>query len=56
MQLFHITQYTTQKRNVHISVLNGALWEMEQLHCGICELGEFRSQKVQQEGQYGKQS
>ena len=23
-------------RNVHISVLNGALWDMGQVHCGIC--------------------
>ena len=30
MQLFHITQCTIQNRNVHISVLNGALWDMEQ--------------------------
>ena len=24
-----------------ISVLNGALWDMEQVHCGICELGRI---------------
>ena len=28
-------------RNVHISVLNGVLWGMEQVHSGICELGQF---------------
>ena len=31
-------QYTIQNRNVHISVLNGALWDMELVHCGICEI------------------
>ena len=36
MRLFHITQCTIQNRNVHISVLNGALWDMEPVHCGIC--------------------
>ena len=25
----------------HISVLNGALWDMEEVHCGICELGQL---------------
>ena len=38
MQLFHIPQCSIQNRNVHISVLNGALWDMEQVHSGICEL------------------
>ena len=28
-----------QKRNVHISVLNGALWDMEQVQSWICEIG-----------------
>ena len=23
----------------YISVLNGALWDMEQVHSGICEIG-----------------
>ena len=41
MHLFHIPQYSIQNRNVHISVPNGALWEMEQVHSGICELGQF---------------
>ena len=31
-----------QNRNVHISVLNGALWDMEQVHSGICELGQLK--------------
>ena len=41
MHLFHIPQCTIQNRNVHISVLYGALWDMEQVHCGICELDQF---------------
>ena len=36
MHLFHIPQCSIQNRNVHISVLNGALWDMEQVHSGIC--------------------
>ena len=36
---FHIPQCSIQNRNVHISVLNGALWDMEQVHSGICEIG-----------------
>ena len=39
MHLFHIAQCSIQSRNVHISVLNGALWDMEQVHSGICEIG-----------------
>ena len=39
MHLFHIPQCTIQNRNVTISVLNGALWDMEQVHGGICEIG-----------------
>ena len=35
--LSHIPQYIIQNRNVHISVLNGALWYM--FHCAICEAG-----------------
>ena len=38
MHLFHIPQCTIQNRNVHISILNSALWDMEQMHCGICEV------------------
>ena len=26
-------------RNIRISVLNGTLWDMGQVHCGICEIG-----------------
>ena len=39
MHLSHIPQCTIQNRNVHISVLNGALWDMGQVHRGICEIG-----------------
>ena len=41
MHLSHIPQCTIQNRNVHISDLNGALWDMGQVHCGICEIGLF---------------
>ena len=34
-------QCSIQNRNVHISVLNKALWDMEQVHSGICEIGLF---------------
>ena len=43
VHLFHIPQCTIQNRNVQISVLNGAMWDMEQMHCGICEIGLFIS-------------
>ena len=41
MHLFRIPQYSIQNRNVHIPVLNGALWDMEQVRSGICEIGPF---------------
>ena len=41
MHMSHIRQCTTQNRNVYISVMNGALWDMGQVHCGICELGQL---------------
>ena len=41
MHLFHIPQYTIQNRNGHISVLNGVLWDIEQVHSGIYEIGPF---------------
>ena len=37
--MFHISQCSIKNRNVHIAVLNGALWDMEQVHYGICEIG-----------------
>ena len=41
MHLFHTPQYFDQNKNVQISVLNGALWDMEQVHFWICEIGLF---------------
>ena len=41
MFLFHIPQCPIQNRNMYISVLNGALWEIEQVHSGICEVGQL---------------
>ena len=41
VHLSHIPQCTIQNRNVHISVLNAALWDMGQVHCGICEIGSI---------------
>ena len=38
---YHIPQYTIQNRNVPIYVLNGVLWDMGEVHCGICENGLF---------------
>ena len=43
MHLLHIPQCFIQNRNVHISVLNGALWGMQQVHSGIFELGQLDS-------------
>ena len=34
-----IPQCIIRNRNMHIFVLNGILWYMEQVHCGICEIG-----------------
>ena len=39
MHLVHIQQCSIQNGDVYIYVLNGALWDMEQVHCGICEIG-----------------
>ena len=39
MHLFHVPQCSIQNRNVHISVLNGALWDIEQEHSVICKIG-----------------
>ena len=33
MHLFHISQCTILNRNMHIYVLNGALWDMGQVNC-----------------------
>ena len=47
MHLFHIPQCTIQNRILHISVLNGVLWDMEKVHCGICENALLRLIKAQ---------
>ena len=31
MHMFHILEFTIQNRNVHLSVLNGASWDMGQM-------------------------
>ena len=41
MHLPHIPQYIIKKRNVHISVLNGVLWDMGQVHCEIRAISLF---------------
>ena len=41
MHLFHVPQSIIQNSNVHISALNGALRDMEQMHYGMCELGQY---------------
>ena len=41
MHLIYIPQSIIQKRNVHISVWNGALSDMGHVHCGICEISLF---------------
>ena len=35
----NIPQCSIQNRNVHISVLTEALWDIEEVHYGICEIG-----------------
>ena len=47
MHLFYIPQCTIQNRNVHISVLNDALWDMEQVYFGIYELGQLPPDEAQ---------
>ena len=38
MHLYHIQQYAIRNRNVNISVLNGALWGVEQVNCEFVRL------------------
>ena len=38
MHIHHTPQCTILNKSVHISVLNGALWIMEQVRCGIYEI------------------
>ena len=40
--MFHIPQCSIQNRNGYISILNGALWDMEQVHSGICEIDLYK--------------
>ena len=47
--LSHISHYTIQNGNMYIFVLNGALWNMGQVHCVIYGIGLFtRSSYVNQ--------
>ena len=40
MHLPRTPQCPIQNRNVHIYVVNGALWDKEKVSCGmICEIG-----------------
>ena len=39
MHLSNISQCAIRNRNVHISVLNGVLWDMGLAYCGIYEFG-----------------
>ena len=41
MHLFHIPQCPIQNRNVHISVMNGALWDMEHIHYYIMDIHKY---------------
>ena len=41
MKLHYIPQYTIQNRNVHMSLMNGTLCDVGQVHSGICESGQL---------------
>ena len=41
--LYFVTEMCTC---VHISVTNGALWDISLMHCGICEIGLYPDSKV----------
>ena len=43
MYLLHISHCSIQTRNLHLSALYGALWDMEQVNSEISELGQFIS-------------
>ena len=45
MHPFYNPKCTIQNRNMHISVLNSALWDMGQVRCSICEIGQFNAPK-----------
>ena len=38
MHQFHIPQFTIRSRNAHISILNGVLWNMGLVHCGVVKI------------------
>ena len=40
MHPIYIPQCTIQNRNVYISVLTDVLWDIDQVHCGVCEIGQ----------------
>ena len=46
MRLFHISQCSIQNRDVHISVLNWALLDMEQVHSEVCEIALLTKGKI----------
>ena len=50
MHPVHIPQWSIQNRNVHISVLNEELWDTEQVHSRICELGQLYEDSVSEAG------
>ena len=39
MHLSHIPQHTVQKRNVHIPMLTGVMWDTGQVNYEIGEIG-----------------
>ena len=43
MYLSYILEYTIRNRSVHSSILNGVLWDMGRVHCGICKAGVIYS-------------
>ena len=43
MRLSHTPQCPIQNRNVHISVLNGILWDMGQVYCGISAIALLKT-------------
>ena len=51
MHLSHMLQYTIEKRNMHIILLNGVLWDMGHVHCGIYEI-DLITQHVTLKGRY----
>ena len=39
--MFHIPHFPVYNKNVHISVLDRTLWDVEQAHLRICEIALF---------------